>query len=303
MKTMLFWLIGCLTFASYIYAQTIEDAQQAARQMGYTETLKLQRTTSTGRTVFSGNGLSLGYGGSMAGNRTLRTTIDSALNRDRKQVRSAEEAVSLTKAFIACTGPPLGIVPPGEALVVEVEEKSDPSYSGWEVSIHTLDNGHKSYPMYSAKVDRSGAVVGLMFLPLANTVAKEPRLTQDAARDALLKSRGISGSAICSASELKVVPNQKGGCALAWVLELELTQKGSNGLSGAVDATTGEVLFSAGNMYSPPTPAAPANGQPMPQPTADPPASDTVFLPLVAYTLATLAVLLVIFLVVKLRKR
>ncbi len=303
MRILAWVLLFSLAFWTALSAQTLEDAQKAAKAMGFTGELQFHSTTPSGSTVYSGEGLALEYGGAMAGTLVLRTRPDSELNRDRKRVWSAKGAVARTKAFVSKVSGPLGITPVGDMVQVDVQERSGHNYSGWEVSVYTIDNGHKSYPMYNAKVDRSGAVVGLMYLPLANTVAKEPTLTQDEARDALLKSRGLSGSATYSYSELKVVPDQKGGNALAWVLELEPTASEVTGLVGAVDATTGEVLFSGENGYRPPAPAAPTPGQPTTQPAAAPPATDTASPPVAAYTLAALAVLLVVFLVVKLRKR
>ena len=302
MRILAWVILVSLVFGTALYSQTLEDAQRTARQLGYTGEVQYH-STKGGFTTYSGKGLVLKYGGAIEGSRAMRTTADSELNRDRKRVWSAKGAVERTKAFVSKVSGPLGITPVGDTVQVDVRERSGPHYSGWEVSVYTIDNGHKSYPMYNAKVDRSGAVVGLMYLPLAEAVAKEPTLTQDEARDALLKSRGLSGSATYSYSELKVVPNQKGGNALAWVLELEPTASEVTGLVGAVDATTGEVLFSGENGYRPPAPAAPTSGQPTSQPAAAPPATDATSPPVTAYALAALAALLLIFLVVKLRRR
>jgi len=229
----LFALIVSLVLLIAVSAltQTLEDAQQAAKAMGYTGTLRADSEVG-GITMYSGKGLALMYGGVIAGSRLIKAPVDSELNRGAKRVTSAEGAIARVKEFIEKYGAPVGISAPPELVVASAEPDSGHGYSGWSVDLHVEENGHRGLPAYKASVDSTGAVVNLLYVPLANKVASEPTITRDQARDALLRKVGETGDYTYKSSELEVMPDQRGGCALGRCLALRLPRPGHTGSMG-----------------------------------------------------------------------
>ena len=287
-------MIAFLTCLSAVWGQSLQDAQQAARQMGYTGQMTLGGVND-GVTRYSGKGLTIEYGGAIPGTRMLKLTRDSELNKDRQPVRSAQEAVDRARAFVATHAEALCIPTLTASTESFVDGCSDPECSGWVVDFYAMENGHKILPNHHLRIDSDGSVCSLMYVPLANEVPREAKLTRDEARDLLLRKEEMTGSFTYQMGELRVVPDRKGGCALVWMLELSPIEPNALGVAGTIDANTGAVVLSAksgGSMAAPGPSTVPAPIRPQASPQ-----------PITAFTLAALAVLLLVFLVLKLRKR
>lgn len=260
-----------------------DTAGQLAQAMGVTGKLA-ESPDGRGGTCVAGQGMTLmlDSGGAPV---LICPPKDATFNQKTESVRDAGQAEVYVRAFIHDWGEKLQL--PGLPEDVPAKTSPDSLFGGWSVTLRPEPQGVPSLPAVSVILDADGAVRAIGVVRSSGDVPVEPKLTRDDARNVLVQHRGLSGQYEFERAELSVWPANDGRPALTWTIVLRNTADPADRKGGFIDAITGEVLgvTDPGGGGVPPTKPEARHGQPL------------------LYALATLAVLLVIFLVVKLRKR
>jgi hypothetical protein len=297
-KVLGIWIL-LVIFTTLATAQSrLDEASALARKMGYSGKLVPMKNAS-GFERFGGQGMAVHLGGPVNGALAIIGTPEAPFNRGAKGASSEAAALSRARDFLSEYCPKLGLPEPEPDAITSVRGTKLADGPGWMVEIRHNHYGHRGMPVYYVYLSTDGTLASLDYLPLANEVPAEPSLTEEQAMQAALRLRGADmAQYTLDKSELMVGPDHKGGCALIWVLWLKPAVPAKPDLWSQVDAVSGEVFCVEGSLGAAP-PAPPGSK------AAHPNEARASSAPLVTayYTLLAIAGVLLLFLVVKLRKK